>query len=191
MCPSNICRVRVTRPSSQSHLKIFQVRVKIMTLSSRVKRTVEQRWTWIWISFLRICIFFDGFGFHNFWLSGFGFCTFVWIFHNVWFNFQITVFNRWKLVWVWFSEAADVIRNCTTYIVLVYFKCSALRMNTSVDDWRVSVCKHNKVCSRFPTQWSKSALIFRPIVPSRLLIWCDFHWPSPFSSLMIATRNSA
>ena len=39
MCPSHFYRVRVTRPSSQSHPNFFRVRV--MTGSSRVKRIVE------------------------------------------------------------------------------------------------------------------------------------------------------
>ena len=39
MCPSHFCRVRVTSPSSQSHPNFFRVRV--MTWSSRITRTVE------------------------------------------------------------------------------------------------------------------------------------------------------
>jgi len=40
MCPSHFCRVRVTSPSSHSHLK-FLSRVRVMTWSSWVTKTVE------------------------------------------------------------------------------------------------------------------------------------------------------
>ena len=43
MCPSHFCRVRVTSPSSQSHLKFCRVRVRVMTWSSqsRVTKIIE------------------------------------------------------------------------------------------------------------------------------------------------------
>jgi len=37
ICPSHFCRVRITSPSSQSHLKFFRFIVRVMTWSSRIK----------------------------------------------------------------------------------------------------------------------------------------------------------